>query len=124
LHGIQGGPDDDDDGDGISNFLEFLYGSRPDLASDAPVPSAAIQSIEVGGVVDDYLTLTFRQNLDADASVTVEVSLDLVTWSSDPALFDSVSAVYNGDGTATVTVRLADPVGSVQERIFLRLRGS
>ena len=31
LHGLQGGPDDDDDGDGISNVLEFLYGSRPDL---------------------------------------------------------------------------------------------
>ena len=123
-NGIQGKPNDDDDDDGLSNYWEFLFGSQPDLASDAPVFGLTIQSIDVDGEVDDYLFLTFRKNLRADASLTVEVSSDLITWSPDHAMIEPVSKADNGDGTATVTVRLARPIGQGQSQAFVRLRGN
>ncbi|MDC0318989.1 hypothetical protein OAM02_00175, partial [Verrucomicrobia bacterium] len=110
--------------DGLSNYWEFLFGSQPDLASDAPVFGLTIQSIDVDGKVDDYLFLTFRKNLRADASLTVEVSSDLITWSPDHAMIEPVSKADNGDGTATVTVRLARPIGQGQSQAFVRLRGN
>ena len=121
---IKGKPNDDDDRDGLSNYWEFLFGSRPDLASDAPVFGLTVQSIDVDGVVNDYLFLTFRKNLSANASLTVEVSSDLITWSPDPASIKPVSKTNNGDGTATLTFRFADPVGQGQSRNFIRLRGN
>ena len=123
-NGIKGKPNDDDDRDGLSNYWEFLFGSRPDLPSDSPAFGLTVQSIDVDGVVNDYLFLTFRKNLSANASLTVEVSSDLITWSPDPATIKPVSKVDNGDGTATVTFRFADPVGQGQSRSFIRLRGN
>ncbi|MFP6874108.1 MAG: lamin tail domain-containing protein, partial [Verrucomicrobiales bacterium] len=120
LNGVQGEPGDDDDGDAISNYLEFLFGSRPDLASDAPVPSAGVQSIGA----TNYLTITFRKNLAADASLSVELSGNLATWSSSAEMLEPLSSVDNGDGTATVTVRLAEPISPGSRQVFLRLRGS
>ena len=123
-NGIQGKPNDDDDDDGLSNYWEFLFGSQPDLASDAPVFGLTIQSIDVDGKVDDYLFLTFRKNLSANASLTVEVSSDLITWSPNHAMIEPVSKTDNGDGTATVTVRFARPIGQGQSQAFVRLRGN
>jgi len=122
---LQGGALDDDDGDRVLNFFEFLYGSRPDDGSEAPVPSASIQPIDVGGNLDDYLTITFQMSLDAiGASLAVEVSSDLTNWSGDQALTEMVSSTNNGNGTATVVIRLADPVNNSEDQIYLRLRGS
>jgi hypothetical protein len=123
-HALVGGPDDDDDEDTVSNYLEYFYGSRPDLASEAPGLNATIQSIEVGGVVDRYLTVTFPENLEAQGSLTLEISADLLTWSSDPTRTELVSRINHGDGTATVSLRLADPVSPAQRAIFVRLRGN
>ena len=124
LNGIRGGTKDDDDKDGVSNYWEFLFGSRPDLASDAPAFGITVRSIDIDGVVDDYLFLTFRNNLDVDVSLTVEVSSDLITWSSDSATIEHVVNVDNGDGTATATYRFTDPVGQGQSQNFVRLRGN
>ena len=124
LNGIRGGTKDDDDKDGVSNYWEFLFGSRPDLASDAPAFGITVRSIDIDGVVDDYLFLTFRKNLDVDVSLTVEVSSDLITWSSDSATIEHVLNIDNGDGTATATYRFADPVGQGQSQNFVRLRGN
>ncbi len=120
LNEVKGEPGDDDDGDDISNYLEFLFGSKPNLASDAPAPSTGIT--RVGN--NDYLTITFRKNLAADGQLNVEVSEDLATWSSSPALFQTLSSTDNGDGTATVTLRLAGPVETLTRNVFLRMRGS
>ena len=75
-------------------------------------------------MVDDYLFLTFRKNLDVDVSLTMEVSSDLITWSSDSATIEHVVNVDNDDGTATATYRFTDPVGQGQSQNFVRLRGN
>ena len=123
VYDLPGGPGGDDDRDGISNFLEFLYGSRPNLASDSPGPRVGIENLEVDGVINNYLVLTYQRNLNALGGLTVEISSDLVTWSSDPDLTELISQVDNGDGTATVALRLAAPVGLSGEPYFARLRG-
>ncbi|MFT5109717.1 MAG: hypothetical protein ACI9UA_005367, partial [Pseudoalteromonas tetraodonis] len=121
---LQGGALDDDDGDRIINFLEFLHGSDPVDASDAPTAMASVEALEVDGSFDDYLTLTFNRSSDADGTLTVEISSDLSNWSGDSSLTEKVSSMDNGDGTATVIVRLAAPVSPEQGRLYLRLRGS
>ena len=119
---VTGDPDDDDDGDGISNFFEFLFGSRPDLATDAPKLVAGIRSFDVGGQAADYVTLTFQESRGAEgASLSVEMSGDLSTWTA--ANTATVESTDNGDGTSTVTLRLSDPLGKGDQRLHLRLRG-
>ena len=120
---LQGGPLDDDDGDQLLNFFEFLHGSSPIDSSDAPGPVASVQSIEVDGSTDNYLTLTFNENSGIRGSLTVEVSTDLKNWSGDPSLTEVVSRIDNGNETSTITVRIASPIGTDQDKTYLRLRG-
>ena len=114
---VQGGPEDDDDGDTVSNYLEYYFGSRPDLATDAPFADARIQRI--GG--SNYLTLSFPRNLLTGGSFEVQLSSDLRIWTTDPAMFETISNFDNGDGTAEVAVRYLRPVDDGSKKMFLRL---
>ena len=119
---VQGGPNDDDDHDTISNFMEFLHGSRPDAAGDAPGLQVSAQRLEVNGEEGDYLVITYQRNLNALGILTIELSSDLITWNSGSNLTELLTQVDNGNGTATVTVRLKNPVRA-PGRSFTRLRG-
>ena len=114
---VQGGPEDDDDGDNVSNYLEYYFGSSPDLATDAPFADARIQRI--GGA--NYLTLSFPRNLLAGGSLEVQLSSDLRTWTTDAAMFEAISTLDNGDGTAEVTVRYLRAIDNESKKVFLRL---
>ena len=114
---VQGGPEEDDDGDTVSNYLEYYFGSRPDLATDASSTHADIQSI--GG--SNYLTLSFSRNVLARGSLEVQLSSDLRIWTTDPAMFETISNFDNGDGTAEVTVRYLTPIDNSSKKVFLRL---
>ena len=66
-----------------------------------------------------YLTISFQRNLAADdVEFEVQVSTGLTDWSALGTLY--VSAIYNGDGTETVTYRSVLPLASIS-REFLRL---
>ena len=76
--------------------------------------------IEVDGVTDRYLTLTFRRNLAAsELTFTVELSGDLTGWNSNTAI--PVSTTDHGDGTATEVWRAPLPLNSDSSQ-FVRLR--
>ncbi|MEN8870475.1 MAG: FN3 associated domain-containing protein [Akkermansiaceae bacterium] len=120
---LQGAPLDDDDGDQLLNFFEFLHGSNPVDSSDAPIPVATVQALEVDGLTSDYLTLTFNKSFGTIGTLTVEISSDLQNWSGDSSLTKVVSDIDNGNGTSTMTVRLAAPISPEQDKIYLRLRG-
>ncbi len=120
---IQGGASDDDDLDTISNFMEFLYGSDPGSPNSAPELELSMENLEVDGENDDYLVVTYQKNLEALGSLTVELSADLVTWFSDSNLTEPLAQVDNGNGTATVTIRLKNPVSTQGGPFFARLRG-
>ncbi|MDB4463903.1 hypothetical protein N9037_02905, partial [Akkermansiaceae bacterium] len=76
--------------------------------------------IEVDGVTDRYLTLTFQRNLAAsELTFTVELSDDLTGWNDNTAI--PVSVANNGDGTATEVWRAPLPLNDDSSQ-FVRLR--
>ncbi len=122
--GLLGGPEADDDGDTLTNFFEYLYGSRATDASDAPIPAIAIQTINVDGSPDDYVTLSFQQNRNAKgATLNVEIAENLIEWTSTPTVTVEWTRTSNDDGTDTVTLRFAEPVRAKDQQRYVRLRG-
>jgi hypothetical protein len=118
--GVSGGPGEDEDGDGISNIFAFLFGASP--AVSPRHPEVGVQALEISGQVDNYLTLTYQENINAIGSgLSVEISTDFLTWSDDQELIKVVSTTDNGNGSTTVTVRLASPVGTTGRQVFIRL---
>lgn len=108
-------PNADPDGDGISNFLEYAYGSDRNVKNLSAAPVIGTQ--QVSGV--DYLSFSYRKNLLArDLTYVAEVSNDLKSWTTDVT---TVSETDNGDGTNTVLVRDKQKISSFNKR-FIRLR--
>jgi hypothetical protein len=121
-HGFEAGTSmtADNDKDGINNLLEYALDSNPTLASNHELPTGATELIDVNGVTDRYLTLTFRRNLAAsELTFSVELSGDLVSWDNNTAV--PVSSTDNGDGTATEIWRAPLP-STTNSRQFVRLR--
>lgn len=84
-----GDPDDDYDGDGVSNAVEFLLGGLATTNDLNKLPVAATSGND--------MTFTFERDktsVDASTVVTIEVSNDLVTW-------DAGSSPYVVPNTAT-----------------------
>ena len=108
----------DPDGDSIPNLMEYALNLTPTNANTSGLPVATVQNVST----TNYLALTYTRVLSAtDISYTVEVSGDLLIWSSGPGFTVAVGApIDNGDGTQTVTVRDTIPVDSATQR-FIRL---
>jgi hypothetical protein len=68
-------PNGDADGDGRSNYFEFLLGGDPNAGSDEPL--AAVRS-------GNNLTLTFRRPKGITEQARIEVSTDLINWTTVP----------------------------------------
>ena len=69
------GPEDDPDGDGISNLLEYALGGNPTVANRDLLPFVGVES--VGG--DEHLSIEYSKNASAvGIDYVVEVSEDLV----------------------------------------------
>ena len=106
---FSGDPDGDENGNGLSNFLEHALGS------DSPTLEASADPNVAGG-----LLLTFQRNLAADdVSIELQTSPDLSTWTAAQSALASSQNL--GDGTALETWAIAPIDG---ERVFVRLRAS
>jgi hypothetical protein len=104
----------DDDGDGLSNWLEYALGGRPNVPPTALLPQATWE--------DGYFTLSLRRRIDADeVAMTAAVSLDLVTWEEGPPNVERLRQVPHPDGTMTEVWRSALPAAT-NPRQFLRAR--
>ena len=90
---LVGGPEGDDDGDGIANAFEYVLGLDPtqsDSSTDAPFPS----------LEDDFFTLSYPEIRRAeDVLVEVESSTDLVIWEPVPGEFLEDSINFSADVT-------------------------
>jgi len=70
-------PDADPDGDGVINFLEYAFGSDPQVHGNVTMP--VLSSMIVSG--REYPMLVIERNPAAlDLSYQVELSFDLFTW--------------------------------------------
>jgi|GEM_PF-1437591 len=108
------GPNDDPDGDGVVNLLEYALGGSPGPADAGRLPVAATHQTAPG---ESYLSLSIRRNANAkDVGYIVEVSGDLVTWtggaSATTVLMDTPESLVVRDNT---------PLENAPRR-FIRLR--
>ncbi|MEP4078786.1 lamin tail domain-containing protein [Haloferula sp.] len=109
--GFVGNPDADDDQDGLNAMVEYALGSSDSNPGDSTV-STSVESYEVDGETDDYLTVSFLRNDHVMNAVTVEAQIgeDLTSWNGEPELV-LVSETDNLDGTTSVVYRSAVPIG-------------
>ena len=95
---LAGGPDNDDDGDGLTNRVEYMLGGDPTHPVDTPRPSLGIVDSS-GDMIPSY---TVTRNLEAsDVTPDIRFSVDLVDWSTHSPVL--VSSVKQADGTAMLT---------------------
>jgi N-acetylneuraminic acid mutarotase len=73
-------PQDDADGDGIPNFIEYVLGGSP-LVSDLAI-------LPVRSLDGTHLRLNFNRSASSleDGQVSVEISTNLTNWTSIPAI--------------------------------------
>lgn len=69
------GPNGDADGDGRSNYAEYLLGGNPNAGSDEPLAAAR---------TGNNLTLTFRRPKGITEQARIEVSSNLASWTTVP----------------------------------------
>jgi hypothetical protein len=106
-------PAADPDQDGVSNLLEFIFGTNPQLANAAP--QTPVEKVNIGG--NDYLQIQIPRLRGRLASLTVQVSSDLITWNSGPSHTVEVSSTVD-----SWVVRDLTPVGGTQPRRFFQLK--
>lgn len=107
------GPEDDADHDGVSNLLEFVFGSSPAQAS-AP-PSTPTSLVGIDG--QNYLQILVPRQQNHLVNTLVEVSSDLVNWNSGDS-----SLVNVADTPGMLIVRDKTPFGSSFGERFMRLK--
>lgn len=104
---LQGGPESDDDSDGIKNVIEFMLSLNPKTPSTLPVP--------VPGQAGLTWTLAKNPAATADGLIyQVQTSTNLLSWLQAGA--DSSSTIITND-PSTLSVRLNSGNG----RRFMRL---
>ena len=82
-------------------------------------PVTSVETIEVGGQMNNYLTLRYRQNTSAeDIEIVAEISEDLRVWSGRTIV---VSRFWQNDGIEVITVRNSVPLVHGNHQ-FVRLR--
>ena len=107
----------DPDGDGISNFLEYVFGSSPFFAnSTTQRPETSVISIDGS----DYLALSLqRSSFDLPIEETFQASSDLEGWSNLPSAdYTKFFGSLNADGTRPETYRSNDPVADYVNRFY------
>jgi len=109
------GPLADPDGDGIVNLIEYACNLDPKINDASNLPTQT-------GVENGFLTLTYPRNDNAtDLTFLVEVSSDLVNWSSGPASTSSPTILSDDGFTQVLKVSDLTPTSSANKR-FIRLK--
>lgn len=114
LNGVAAnGGNDDPDGDGISNALEFICGTNPTMPDR--LAATTVSTVNSGG--QNYLQIGIPRLADRTATLVVEVSTDLVHWSSGPTFTQQVAST-----SSLWTVRSLTPMNAGAPQQFMRLR--
>lgn len=119
---------DDPDGDGVRNFVEWMTDSDPTRSSDAKRPVPGYYEIMTGGSAESRFGISFYYNPDKPGFRTVveqSGSLKQDSWSilwdsdADPLLESELISSDPSKGLGWMSVRSPDPMTN---REFLRVR--
>ena len=114
-----GDPHADLDHNGQPDFLDYALGFTVDPQAAAPL-RLSLETMEVGGATGTYAVVTFTQNpLAGDATVSLQVSSDLQTWSKASAELTRLTDGQAGPLTL-ISFRSSNPMATGQWR-FIRL---
>lgn len=116
LFGSDADPAADADGDGESNWLEWLKGT------DMAVSNAPAKSIELGSVLGD--TITFNQRRVAGAeqaglSYPIEYSTNLVDWMPASTVELNVTPVSGGTHN-DIEMKIDESITTGKDHLFIR----
>jgi len=110
----------DPDGDGLSNFLEYAFGSDPFSESSSYRSTISYELYDLGAGALEYLTLHVRRcATNTDLTYTAELSTDLEFAAPTTEAMIYAGITNNGDGTETLHFRSNDPRGG-DVRQFVR----
>jgi hypothetical protein len=129
--GLTAGPNDDSDGDSVSNAVEYVIGGNPanqNNAGNLPKVSQFTGDPNGGATVGDYLVFTYRRsdlsNADPDTTIVVEWSTSLIgAWNNSATTPGVIVKEFNdtaGAGIDEVKAYLPRSL-AVQGRLFTRL---
>ncbi|MGI8601958.1 MAG: lamin tail domain-containing protein [Verrucomicrobiales bacterium] len=108
----------DGDFDGVSNLLEYAFGTSPAASSVGSLPRVRVMPITVNNVEANYLVLEITRSLaNDDVLFKVQSSSNLAVWSGGGAVL--VDEIHSGNGTSTITYRSLNPFPA-DGRLFLR----
>lgn len=111
------GPNDDADGDGVSNVLEFAFGTSPLNKADFPDMSDWFNIAEDNG--KRHLEMRVPRRRDRPVNFTAEVSNDLVNWTSGTTVTSVVS-----DSADAITLRDRTPISEAGIQRFMRVNAT
>lgn len=125
LTGPNSGPDEDFDGDGQSNFLEYTINTDPAVATTGAMTS--VQTVVNAGDNKRYLTVSHRRRIVPGAiAYGLQVSSNLATWSALPLVqLQQTDVVPLGDGVIEiVTYRVLPALEDAPGPRYIRLTAS
>jgi hypothetical protein len=106
---LAGGRDDDDDGDGMTNFQEFAFGLDPTSGASAN-PITDVSELKDG-------IFSYTRLVNSGLTYTVLLSEDLQDWNEPDQVTENTESVE--DGVETVLVEIF-PVPS-GDKVFIRV---
>jgi len=113
----QDGPGDDPDGDGLSNVVEFAFGTHPMQSQSRALPANRTHS--EGGMEYPAVTFIRRKSLNG-ANIVVE-AFNGIPFGTPTGTTQVGQPEDLGDGTERVTIRGQTPLRDTQ-RYFFRTR--
>ena len=123
LNGLNSAPNEDYDGDGNSNLMEFALNTNPRVPTAGLILSAAMLVNPADN--ERYLNISHRRRIVPEGYTFVfQSSTNLQTWGDVPVgEMEQINAVPVGDGVAEIaTFRILPSVENVTTPRFLRLK--
>lgn len=105
----------DPDGDGVTNLMEFVFGTSPMLPNAATAMPLSL--VDISG--EKFLQISIPRRIDHPATLVVEVSGNLNQWNSGAGHTMMVE-----DSAASLIVRDLTPYQSANPKRFMRLKVS
>jgi hypothetical protein len=118
-YGLTGGPNDDDDGNGVPNLMEYALGGDPLNPMDRGFPLIT-ELVENEGKSWFYLNYPRRSNFIGNLNYEVQVSTTLLPYSWTSEGLEQIEVIPQGYGLNFDSVTIRFEVSDA-ERLFIRL---